>query len=297
MGRLLLACLALAALTAGVGNSAPAGSTLDRLVGQTIMTGMSGTTPSASLLDRVRRGEVGAVILFGANVTSTAQVRALVAKLQQAARAGGNSPLLIATDQEGGPVRRFPDGPPFDSAATMGRRDTAAAVRSIGRAAGGYLRARGVDVNLAPVVDGPSSPSSFLGSRAFSRDVRIVARLGPAFAAGVQQAGVAATAKHFPGLGTASANTDEAQVVIHTSAKELTARLVPFRTTIRAGVRLVMVSNASYPSLDPRGLPAALSPVIADTLLRAPAQQVGSVARWPARRTREQRRNSNRRRK
>jgi beta-N-acetylhexosaminidase len=266
LGLLMLVALALGAFAAQ-GRSAPSLSQ-PRLVGQTIMTGMSGTTPDAVLLGHVRRGEVGAVILFGANVTSKSQTRTLVARLQQAAKAGGNPPLLIATDQEGGPIRRFQDGPPFDSAATMGSRDSAATVRAIGRATGVFLRSRGVDVNLAPVVDVPNSPSNFLGTRAFSRDVRVVARLGPAFATGVQQARVAATAKHFPGLGTATANTDESVVVIRTSAKELTARLVPFQATIKAGVRLVMVSNASYPALDPSGLPAALSPAIATGLLR-----------------------------
>jgi beta-N-acetylhexosaminidase len=264
----LVAAFALGALAAGTANSSPSAPSLGRLVGQTIMSGMSGTTPSASLLARIRRGEIGAIILFAANVTTRAQTRALVARLQQAARSGGNPPLLIATDQGGGSVRRFPAGPPFESAATMGRRETAASVRAIGRATGDYLRALGVDVNLAPVVDVPNSPSSFLGSRAFSRNVATVVRLGPAFATGVQQAGVAATAKHFPGLGTATANTDLARVVIGTSAKELTRRLAPFEASIRSGVRLVMVSNASYPALDRSGLPASLSPAIVDGLLR-----------------------------
>lgn len=232
------------------------------------MSGMSGTTPSASLLGRVRRGEVGAIILFGANVVGAAEARTLVARLQRAAKAGGNPPLLIATDQEGGPVRRFPGGPPFASAAAMGARDTPAQVRAIGRATGRYLRSAGVDVNLAPVVDVPDSSSSFLGSRAFSHTVATVSRLGPAFATGVQQAGVAATAKHFPGLGTARANTDLARVVVHTSAAELTRRLAPFRATIASGVRLVMISNASYPTLDPSGLPASISPTIVGRLLR-----------------------------
>jgi beta-N-acetylhexosaminidase len=257
-----------AAFAGGAPTSRPARAPLARLVGQTIMSAMAGTTPSPSLLARIRRGEVGGIILFGANVTSQAQARALASRLQRAAASGGNPPLLIATDQEGGFVRRFPGGPPFDSAATMGRRDSAAQVATIGRRTGEYLRAAGVNVELAPVVDVPSSRTSFLGSRAFSGSARLVARLGQAFAIGVQHAGVAATAKHFPGLGTASANTDESTVVIDTSAGELTRRLAPFRAAIGAGVRLVMVSNASYPAFDPTGLPASLSPPIVRGLLR-----------------------------
>jgi beta-N-acetylhexosaminidase len=242
---------------------------LDRLVGQTVMSAMSGTMPSAPLLARIRRGEIGGIILFGGNIATRTQVRALVSRLQQAAQAGGNPPLLIATDQEGGDVRRFHSGPPFDSAATMGRTATAAGVRAIGRATADFLRRLGVDVDLAPVLDVPSSPSNFLGSRAFSGSAAVVAQLGPAFAAGLQQGRVAATGKHFPGLGTAPANTDLARVVIRTRRSELLARLAPYRRAIRSGVRLVMASNASYRALDPSGLPALLSPAIVRGLLRS----------------------------
>jgi beta-N-acetylhexosaminidase len=266
LGALL--AVAVAAAWAGTAASSPSPPSLARQVGQTIMTAMSGTTPSASLLARIRRGEVGAVILFGANVVTKPQVRALVSKLQQAATAGGNPPLLVATDQEGGDVRRFHSGPPFASAGEMGRTQGAAGVRAIGRATAGFLRPLGVTVDLAPVLDVPDSPSNFLGSRAFGRSVSVVSRLGPAFVQGVQQGRVAATAKHFPGLGTAPANTDLARVVIPTGRGELTARLAPYRAAIRKGVRLVMVSNASYPALDSSGLPAVLSPAIVGGLLR-----------------------------
>ena len=241
---------------------------LDRLVGQTVMSAMSGTTPSAPLLARIRHGEVGGIILFGGNIVTKPQVRAVVARLQRAAKAGGNPPLLIATDQEGGDVRRFHSGPPFDSAAAMGRTDTAARVRAIGRATADFLRPLGVDVDLAPVLDVPNSPSNFLGSRAFSSSTSVVERLGPAFVAGLQQGRVAATAKHFPGLGTAPVNTDLARVVIRTPRSALLARLAPYGPAIRDGVRLVMVSNASYPVLDPSGLPAVLSQAIVGGLLR-----------------------------
>jgi beta-N-acetylhexosaminidase len=261
----IAAALLAAALLTQSGSSAPS---LDRMVGQTIMTSMAGTTPDASLLARVRAGQVGGVILFGANVVTRPQVSALVARLQQAAKAGGNPPLLIATDQEGGPIRRFHSCPPFQSAQAMGSTLAAAQVTAVGRATGTCLRSLGVSVNLAPVLDVPSSPSNFLGSRAFSENVATVARLGPAFATGVQQAHDAATAKHFPGLGTAPGNTDLGVVVIHTSKQELMRRLGPYPVAIRAGVKLVMVSNASYPELDPSGVPALISKSIVTGLLR-----------------------------
>jgi beta-N-acetylhexosaminidase len=250
---------------------------LGKLVGQSIMGSMTGTVPSRSLLGRVRRGELGGVILFGYNIVNVRQVRSLVSKLQQAAHAGDNPPLLIATDQEGGPVRRLANGPPFQSAQTMGSSDSPTLVRRIGIATGDDLRSAGVNVDLAPVVDVPESHSSFLGSRTFSEDPKVVARLGTAFVQGVQDAGVAATAKHFPGLGTATANPDDARVVIATDKTELDRRLTSFKAAIKAGVHLVMVSNASYPALDRSGLPVALSRPIVTELLRRTLDFHGTV--------------------
>src|SRR5204862_7223496 len=123
-----------------------------RLVGQMIMTGFAGTQPSAELLGRVRRGEVGGVILFGGNIVSDEAARSLVARLQAAAAAGGNPPLLVAVDQEGGPVRRLPDAPPEDAPASIG---SPAQASTEGAAAGRALRGVGINVDLAPVLDTP----------------------------------------------------------------------------------------------------------------------------------------------
>jgi len=256
-----VAALALA-LTAHAG-SAPT-PPLERLVGQKIMTGIDGAVPDARLLARVRAGELGGVILFGRNTASIPQLEQTIAQLQAAARAGGNPPLLIATDQEGGLVKRLP-GPPDVAPAEMG---TASKARAEGAATGAYLRKLGIDLDLAPVLDTPYSPGSWLGTRAFSRDPRLNASLGPAFVAGLQSGRVAATAKHFPGLGTARATTDTSAVVLPTSKAALDARLLPFRAAIDGGVDLVMVSNAGYTALDPTGAPAVLSRPIVVGLLR-----------------------------
>jgi beta-N-acetylhexosaminidase len=111
-----LVALAAAALAAAlpappVPAAAPTPSSSAKLLGQRIMVGFSGTAAPAALLARIRGGQVGAVILFGGNIVSDRQVRALTSSLQGAARAGGNPPLLIATDQEGGQIKRFPSGP------------------------------------------------------------------------------------------------------------------------------------------------------------------------------------------
>jgi beta-N-acetylhexosaminidase len=262
-GLLAAAVLALAFVPA----ASPGSPSLARLVGQTVITGIDGTQPSASLLRRIRAGQVGGVILFGANVPTPATAKTLIAKLQAAAKAGGNPQLLVATDQEGGEVRRLP-GPPGLSEAAYGQTGSAARVSAAGRAAGGYLRRLGIGVDLAPVLDTPDSPSNFLGDRTYSENAALNARLGTAFVEGLQSAHVAATAKHFPGLGTADANTDTAHVYITTPKRELDARLAPFRVAVKAGVKLVMVSNAGYRAYDPSGLPAVLSPRIVTGLLR-----------------------------
>ena len=228
----------------------------------------AGAMPSADLLERVRGGEVGGVILFGENIRSPAAVATLVRKLQQVASAGGNPPLLVAVDQEGGQVRRLPDGPPSASAARLGQTLDAAGVAAEGRRTGAYLHRLGLSVDLAPVADVADARTSFLGSRVFGNDPDLVARLAPAFAGGLQRAHVAATAKHFPGLGTAPANTDVARVVVRTRRGELQRRLRPFRAAVASGVKLVMVSNASYPALDATGAPALFSRPIVGNLLR-----------------------------
>jgi beta-N-acetylhexosaminidase len=227
---------------------------------------MDGLTPSASLLRRIERGEVGGVILFGRNIARREQIRAATRRLHEAARRGGQPRLLVLTDQEGGEVRRFASAPPALSAAELGTRSLPF-VRASGEATGRALRGVGVNVDLAPVADVPRVQGSFLVAqgRAFSSSPAIVASRTKAFAAGLATAGVFATAKHFPGLGGAVDNTDLTRVTITGSPPELRADLVPFRGLVDAGIPLVMISNARYPAYG--SWPAAWSPAI-DRLLR-----------------------------
>ena len=271
----LYGALVAATIVAALGGSiGAAGTNIPpvRLVGQSIMTGITGPTPGAALLGRIRAGQVGGVILFGRNIGTAAELTEMVEKLQQAAAEGGNPPLLIAVDQEGGAVRRLPHGPPDLSPAEIGAGGSLAKARDEGRETAAYLRSLGIDVDLAPVLDTPYSPRSFLGTRAFSRNPRTNAAMGKAFVQGLQSARVAATAKHFPGLGTARASTDNSVVVLTTSRRSLDARLPPFEQAIGAKVDLVMVSNAGYAAYDPTGTPAVLSRQIVTGLLR---QQLG----------------------
>ena len=243
----------------GVAAGAAAPVPLAELVGSRLVVGVNGTTPSPGLLERIRAGRVGGVILMGANVRTAPQVRALTASLRAAARAGGRR-LLIATDQEGGLVRRFRWAPPVASAEELGRL-TEGAIRRRGRETAAALERLGVDVDLAPVADVPGVPSSFIAAqrRGFSTVPARAAKAATAFAAGLLDGGVAPTFKHFPGLGLATVSTDDEAVTIDGGPAVLAPGLVPYRRAIAAGVApLVMIANASYTAYG--GRPAAWSP-------------------------------------
>lgn len=235
---------------------------LRRLIGQKLVVRMSGTSPSAELLRHVRKGQVGGVILFPDNVGSSSQLKALTGALRQAALAGGAQGFVIAVDQEGGPVKRLRAGPPNRAPSQIA---TAGAALQEGGATGSYLSSLGVNVDLAPVLD-VRVPGSFIASRAFASTPGGVARLGGAFASGLQQAGVAATAKHFPGLGHATVNTDTGPSAVGAAKAVLDAELAPFSAAIANGIGLVMMSNASYPAYG--NGPAVLSRPVVQGLLR-----------------------------
>jgi beta-N-acetylhexosaminidase len=225
-------------------------------IGQMIVSPVAGLTADPALLARIRAGQVGSVILFANNINSVDQVRALIADLQSAAKAGGRPPLLVMTDQEGGLVKRFGAAPPTLSAAAIGASShPGATARQQGAATGRALRDRGVNLDLAPVADVPVGPS-FLSTRAFSRRPRTVATAACRFAAGLRAVGVGAALKHFPGLGRAGAvTTDAAPVTIQqVGADDLAA----YRRCAAAPGTLVMMANAVYTGLT-GGQPAVVS--------------------------------------
>jgi beta-N-acetylhexosaminidase len=229
-----------------------------------VVMGTLRAPPSRSFLARVRHGRMGGVLLLGNGWLSHGTAVAVTSELQQAACTRGE-PLLTALDQEGGAVKRLTWAPPTRAPASM-RSPTDAHAQAMATAAS--LRSVGIDVDFAPVADTPDSPWSFLGSRAFSRSRFWNAEMVRAFAGGLQQSGIAATAKHFPGLGLSTGNTDKGRIVIDSAAWKLREGLTPFRSAVRAGVQLVMVSSAIYPALDPRGKPAVFSRPIVQGLLR-----------------------------
>jgi beta-N-acetylhexosaminidase len=242
-----------------------------QLVGQRLIASFRGTSsPPASLLRRIRRGEVAGVILFSENADTVAGAARLARRLQAIPRpAATPGPLLVMVDQEGGLVRRLRDAPPRASAAAQGRGGERA-VRATGRATGRALRRAGVNVNLAPVADVPR-PGSVMRreERTYASSAAAVGTYAAAFARGLRDARVHATVKHFPGFGAATVNTDDAPATIGLPASTLrTTDAATFRFATRPGAaRLVMLANARYPALD-RARPATLSRAIATGELR-----------------------------
>jgi beta-N-acetylhexosaminidase len=224
--------------------------------GETIVSALA-APPTPTFLARVRAGEMGGVILT--HRWTPAAFAATTAKLHAVSCEAGR-PLLIFVDQEGGAIRRLTWAAPWDSEAQLGRLGAAQTQHEAGLAAS-EMRAAGVDVDLAPVTD-TLGAGGFLGDRSFGTSSSLVAQLAALFVQGIQAGGVAATAKHFPGLGAARQSTDDRLVSVKTTP------LGPFQSAIAAGVKLVMVSNASYPRLDPSGTPAVFSHPIVTGLLR-----------------------------
>ena len=239
---------------------------LRRMVGAMVMARISGTSPSGGLLRRVRTGKVGGVILFPDNIGSAGQLRSMLSRLQHAARQSGSAGLLVAIDQEGGVVKRLPAGPPFRSAPSIGASGSSTLARREGAATGTYLSGLGINVDLAPVLD-VAGPGSFIANRTFGSDPARVAKLGAAFAGGLGKSGVGATAKHFPGLGRATSNTDTSGSVVQAPLDLLRRDELPFQRVVADGIPLVMVSNAVYPAFGTQA-PASMSKTIVSGELR-----------------------------
>ena len=263
--------LLVAAAPSGCGDthardSAP---TLTELIGQKLVVRMRGDAPSAALLARARSGQIGGVIVHRDNVSSTPELRAITTRLQQAAARGGQPPLLIAVDQEGGPVKAVPWIPPTISPRQMGALGSGRTALAQGQRTGAALRGLGINTDLAPVADVPVSTESFLyrQGRTWSFSVHTTASLAGWFALGLGRRSALATAKHFPGLGFATRSTDAFVVRIGATKAALAPGLKPYRTAIADRVPLIMLSNAVYTAYDKRNA-AGWSTAIGMTLLR-----------------------------
>jgi len=245
---------------------------LDSTIGARLLLTFEGNEAPPELLERIAAQRPAGVTLFRhLNAGSPAQLRALTAQLQAAARAADLPALLICADQEAGQLRAIAGTTPFAGNLALGAVGDPALARRVGETLGRELAACGVNVNYAPVCDVNVNPANpVIGARSFGELPAKVAALAGALTAGLQAAGVAATAKHFPGHGDTAADTHHALAALpHSRARLEAVELPPFRAAIAAGARLVMSGHLAVPALTGVAtLPATMAAPILRELLR-----------------------------
>ncbi|MFF3885224.1 glycoside hydrolase family 3 protein [Streptomyces sp. NPDC001914] len=239
--------------------------TLTRDALTVLQPGFTGTTAPDWLLRRLGEG-LASVGLFGRNIASPDQLAALTAQLR-----AERDDVLVAIDEEGGDVTRLEvrTGSSFPGNHALGAVDDVALTEEVARELGRRLAACGVNLNWAPSADVNSNPANpVIGVRSFGADTGLVARHTAAYVTGLQEAGVAACTKHFPGHGDTAVDSHHALPRIDADLSVLHSReLVPFRAAIAAGSRAVMSAHILVPALDP-DRPATLSRRILTGLLR-----------------------------
>lgn len=240
--------------------------TLKEKIGQMLMVGFDGTSAPSYLLDWLASGRIGGIYLFARNVESPAQVKQLVDACHNAAK----YPVLVGIDQEGGAVARlragFSEGP--GAMALAASRDMQLA-EDIAFMMGRELTALGINWNFAPVADvAHNSANPSVGTRSAGQDKDLVRDIVVAQIRGFERAGVASTAKHFPGLGNTEIDTHDALAKVSGSLRYLYEEdLIPFRGAISATVPCIMTTHVMFEELD-NHYPASLSPRVIDGLLR-----------------------------
>ena len=250
--------------------------TLREKIGQLFMIGFPGTSVSKDLSALMTEYKPGGVILFSRNLQSIDQIVRLTNQLQKLAP---KQPLLIAVDQEGGRVARLPKAfTTFPPCAVLGTCDSSELAYATAAATAAELRAVGINMNLAPVLDIHSNPDNpIIGDRAFSSSATQVSALGLATVAGLQDNKVIACGKHFPGHGETSVDSHKELPTVGLSAERIReVELRPFRHAVENELASMMTAHVLYPSLDDQR-PATLSPYILTELLRHELQFQGLV--------------------
>lgn len=245
--------------------------TVEQKVGQVMMGFFVGPTLSEEQEKRIRELHLGGVILYGSsgNIENNAQVVALIESIQRTARAAGGVPLFVSIDQEGGLVARLTEGVTlFPGNMALGATGSEILSAESAAVTARELRALGITMNFAPVVDVNSNPANpVIGIRSFGSSQEEVARLGTAQIEPYRESRVVCVAKHFPGHGDTSVDSHIGLPVInHDRARLEAVELFPFRAMVGGGVPAVMTAHVVVPALDPSGLPATLSAPILSLL-------------------------------
>ncbi|MED1952847.1 glycoside hydrolase family 3 N-terminal domain-containing protein [Brevibacillus centrosporus] len=261
-----------------------ANMTLEEKVGQMMMPdfrrvqGKNVTTLLPQVAETIKRHQVGGVILFRENVGSTDQTVRLVHEYQQLAQKYG---LLVAIDQEGGVVSRLQQGTDLPGNMALGAARSKLLAWKAGDVIGSELASLGINTNFAPDMDVNNNPDNpVIGVRSFGEDPNLVGELGVAYMRGLQQNGVVATVKHFPGHGDTAVDSHLGlPQVPHDLERLAQLELLPFRQAITAGVDAIMTAHVTFPKIDATtvlsqkdgskiALPATLSPKVITGLIR-----------------------------
>lgn len=242
-------------------------------VGQMFVVGFPGKHVIEGVKRLIHDYRVGNIILFGQNVGTPNELLELTSKLQEEAKVAGHThPLLISVDQENGVVRRIKDQVTlFPGAMSLGAADSIDLAKEVGLATGRELRSLGINWNLAPVLDVNNNPNNpVINVRSFGEDPRKVGELGIAWMKGIQEAGVAATLKHFPGHGDTDTDSHlDLPSVNHSLERLFDVELVPFIQGIKNGADAIMTAHIYFSTIEPEyGRPATLSKNVLTGLLR-----------------------------
>ena len=238
-----------------------------RDIGQLVIGSFPGTALPPELRSLARDFDLGGAILFSRNIEAPEQVAELAGEIEALGR---SMPAWVSVDQEGGRVARlkepFTKWPPM---AVLGRAKSEKLAERFGRALARELRAVGITLDYAPVLDIHTNPKNpVIGDRALAEQAGEVARLGRAIIRSLQAEGVAACGKHFPGHGDTSTDSHvELPLVEHSPDRLRAVEFEPFRAAIREGVAFIMTAHVLVPALD-ESRPATLSPAVVQRLLR-----------------------------
>jgi beta-N-acetylhexosaminidase len=244
----------------------PSGS-LRRQIGRLLIAGFGGHQVPVELASLAREFSLGGVILFARNVVEPEQVAELC---YESARLVPDLPLWVSVDQEGGRVARlkapFTEWPPM---ATLGRSGDVGLAERFARALATELKAAGITLDYAPVLDILTNPKNpVIGDRALADKAEDVGRLGAAIIRTLQAEGVAACGKHFPGHGDTSVDSHlELPLLEHPPDRFRAVEFVPFRAAVQADVATIMTAHVFAPALDEQR-PATLSRRVVTDLLR-----------------------------
>lgn len=256
--------------------------TLEQRAAQLFLVRLSGSSLNSVGREFLARWQPGGLALLGDNISTPEGITRLTNAYQQTIVEAGGIPLLIAVDQEGGPISHLREGfTVFPTPALLTAAGDPTLAARVGGAIAEELRAVGINMNLAPVADLETQPANrLIRRRAFGSDPAMTAPIISGFIRGTQAVGVLATAKHFPGHGETTTDSHAALPVIDLPYERLDAvELVPFRAAIAGGTAAIMVAHIWYPALEPQPeLPASLSGRIMTDLLRRQLGYDGLIA-------------------